>query len=554
MRFFNRTNVINALAILAALCAHAHAQTTPTDDATPATLSGRVTMEEDDRPARGVVVMLFTDGQGYVFNRAARVKTDAEGRYRIPNVQPGRYRIAPIAPAHYSPDLSTWPPGRPITLASGEEVEDVNFKLTRGGVVTGRVTDADGRPIVGETVYLASVNSAEGRTASFGLTKMTDDRGVYRFYGLPAGSYTVSVGTNTESGMIRPGRRRHYPLTYHPGVTERRHARVLEVAAGREETNVDIVTGRSLKTYALAGRVTDASTGRPVPNVPVGYGLVSGNSVHAFGYALGTPTNARGEFRLDGLVPGRYALFAQQGTVPQWYSETVVVEVGDADASDLEIKLHKGASLSGIVQVEGVSTPAARARLLASVQLFANVHTPGQLTHPSAMRLNVAPDGSFHANGVRPGKLYINFGEARTKGLTLARLEHNGVAVRDGIPVADGAQVSGVRVVLLYGEATVRGQVVMNNLTLPPDAHIVVFARRLSSGDARGSKTVEPDARGRFVIENLAAGTYEFTARVFVRSGSLYQSAPQQVTVAEGGQLDVTLTLDSQSVNEGDAP
>lgn len=555
-KVFNMTNAIAALAILlAALFANAHAQAAQTGAATPATLSGRVTLD-DDRPAQGMIVMLFTDGQGSVFNRAARTRTDSEGRYRMTNLQPGRYRVAPIAPAHYDPDLSKWPLGRSIMLAPGEEAEDVDFKLTRGGVVTGRVTDADGNPVVGESVRLASVVVGDDgmRQPSPEQSKPTDDRGVYRFYGLPAGSYIVSVGTSTESGLMWPVRRRHYPLTFHPGVTERRHARVLEVAAGREETNVDVVIGRPLKTYTVAGRVTDASTGQPVPNVAVSYGAMSDGVQRSFGYTQGPQTDLKGEFRVEGLVSGRYLFYALQGPEPSWYSDTITVEVREADASGLEIKLHKGTSVSGIVQIEGVSAPAKRARLLASLELYAHVQTLEQPSSPGVVRPRVAPDGSFHASGVRPGKLHIGFNEARTKGLTLSRIEHNGVVVRDGINVTESAQVSGVRVVMLYGEASVRGQVLTNDLPIPPDARIVVFARRVPSGDARGSKSVEPDARGRFTIENLPAGTYEITARVFTRSGSLYHSAPQQVTVAEGGQVTVTLTLDRRSADESDAP
>jgi hypothetical protein len=42
-------------------------------------------------------------------------------------------------------------------LAAGEEVRDIDIKLVRGGVITGRVTDAENNPIVEERVNLSSI-------------------------------------------------------------------------------------------------------------------------------------------------------------------------------------------------------------------------------------------------------------------------------------------------------------------------------------------------------------------------------------------------------------
>ena len=50
--------------------------------------------------------------------------------------------------------------------------------LAQSGVVTGRVTDAEGRPVYGASVYVADT----------GFGAVTDALGRYRLGGLPAGS------------------------------------------------------------------------------------------------------------------------------------------------------------------------------------------------------------------------------------------------------------------------------------------------------------------------------------------------------------------------------
>src|SRR5207244_12335072 len=71
-------------------------------------------------------------------------------------------------------------------------------------VITGRVTDAENKPVVEERVSLQSVDE-NGAPSRFGVFSspndqmyQTDDRGIYRIYGLPAGRYKVSVGRSEE--------------------------------------------------------------------------------------------------------------------------------------------------------------------------------------------------------------------------------------------------------------------------------------------------------------------------------------------------------------------
>lgn len=540
------------LAALALACASARAQAPAAKEA-PSTVEGRVTDGDEGLVGVGVALVIHQTNSGRL-RTVARTKTDHEGRYRLTGVPPGRYQILPAAPAHVMNEWQVYPPGRALMLAAGETVTDIDFRLVRGGVITGRVTDADGRPVVGEQVQLAPVEKT--RPTNFGFftqsqRMLTDDRGVYRVYGLPAGRYRVSVGQDAGSGSLRLGARRYYRRTFHPDATDEAQARVVEVTAGGEAADVDITVGRAGRTYSATGRFV-GTDGRPAPGVRVGYGAVGREQRSVGVWGAGVATNARGEFALEGLAPGAYAVFSltDEDAPAETYSDVVRFEVTDSDVGGLEVRLRRGASVSGVVQVEGTNDRATVARVLGRLKIMAHVEAGrGGLTAPTFANASVAPDGSFRAAGLRPGQLRIGLGWPQQPGVTLSRVEVGGVPQRDGIEVAEGAQLTNVRVVVSYGTAVVRGQINVVNGTLTPEARLVVFARHLGQGEeaaARGlgRRGAQVDARGHFAFEGLPAGEYEITARLFTREGERGGGARQTVSVPEGGEAAVALTLD----------
>ena len=126
----------------------------------------------------------------------------------------------------------------------GESAEGVDFALTEGGVITGRVTDADGRPVVEEAVSL-NKTAEQGHMLQFippnYESLITDDRGIYRVYGVPAGHYLVSVGAPFGAEQ---GKHARILRNFSPGVTDRAKAVSVEVKEGAETTGVDIIVER----------------------------------------------------------------------------------------------------------------------------------------------------------------------------------------------------------------------------------------------------------------------------------------------------------------------
>ncbi|HEX8184875.1 MAG TPA: carboxypeptidase-like regulatory domain-containing protein, partial [Blastocatellia bacterium] len=125
-----------------------------------ATVAGRVTI--GGKPAPGVMVMLLPYAN-YANNQAvARGNTDEDGRFRLSRVPAGRYAVRSFAPAFVSDgDEPIAQPEKLIVISDGETIEGINLALKRGGVITGRVTDASGRPMIEEQVILYFMNEQE---------------------------------------------------------------------------------------------------------------------------------------------------------------------------------------------------------------------------------------------------------------------------------------------------------------------------------------------------------------------------------------------------------
>src|SRR5262249_5373328 len=156
-----------------------------------------------------------------------------------------------------------------------------------------------------------------------------------------------------------------------PDAIEAAQASIVEVEGGKEIGSIDIRMVLR-ETYAITGRVVDADTGKPVAGVLIGHGQTTsrgngGNGVNGGRGNGGNGANRRkagnggkrsivtsnstdgtsgaeGEFRIEGLSRGSYAVFvAQDQSIGQadFYSDPVGVEISSNDVSDVEIKLQR---------------------------------------------------------------------------------------------------------------------------------------------------------------------------------------------------------------------
>ena len=288
------------------------------------------------------------------------VVTDDAGRFVFVNLDAGRYTVTATKPAYLSSAHGATRPGRPgtpIAVAAGQAVE-IRLPLARGAVITGAVRDLSGLPVSGiqVTVSRASdINAPSGLrfTSDF---LITDDRGIYRAYGLAPGEYVVSAvprtplsgeiykvaasdldalfrslqqpgGTTARAGTSpgtpvtvvgRPpavaGNRATpdtfgFAPTFHSGTTVAADATRILVGPGDERSGVDIplvpVRAARIEGTLMSGEIP-ATRIRPTLTV------IGPSQPTVASPALSGPL-ADGTFSFTGVTPGRYFLVARTG-------------------------------------------------------------------------------------------------------------------------------------------------------------------------------------------------------------------------------------------------
>lgn len=530
--------------LLCCVCQRANSQNLPAKKNPDATVSGKVTIK--GKPAVGVLVGLRAS-RPTQSDSTFKATTDSDGNYRITDVPGGSFEVAPVAPALVISEVDS-SRGQTVVITEGEHVEGIDFELVRGGVITGKITDVDGHPVIEERITLSPVDQRTQRGPFYSGSRMfvTDDRGIYRLFGVRPGRYKVSVGEGDNSyyRAIGSGRSLHQ-TTFYPDTTDPAKATVVEIGEGTEATGIDIALGQSPQGFSVNGKVVDGETGKPLANVSIGLSkivMIDANNSRNMGGGTGARSDRLGEFRLENLTPGKYTLSVYPAQESNLRAEPVTFDVLDQDVTGLVIKSTMGASVSGMVSVEGTRDPRAMAALAQAYVAAYIVQSPN-ITSGHSARVN--PDGSFQVGGLQSGIANFSLETMdNVRGLTVVRVERDGVVQPAGIQIQSAEKVNGIRIVVTFSNGSIRGVIKSENGTLPANGRFIV--QLMKSAEPNGNQQpVNVDLRGHFLVEGLAAGNYELRVIAYVPdSRQRAQSAKQLVTVTDGAATEVTVTID----------
>ena len=303
----------------------------------------------------------------------------------------------------------------------------------------------------------------------------------------------------------------------------------------------------SAQTYSATGRVIDAITAQPIAQAHFVYGEPANNTNNSgfVSYKLGQ-TNTAGEFRLQNLKPGHYALYISSSLGgSDLYSDVLNFDIVDSDLANLEVQARHGSRISGFVIPAGV-TSATTLAALSSVKIVAAVPSIGKLRLGITNLTNISPDGSFQLTGLRPGKVFINLkaDSENLNGLSILRMERNGGELKQGFKINPGEDILDLRIMIADGTGVVRGQVQVQGGTLPAGTRMVAsISNQLRF--ANGYAQVDED--GRFVISGLAAGTYDVVLNVYSppphQNVRLLPTTKKTVRVTDANESPVVFTL-----------
>ena len=502
-------------------------------------IRGRVVGEAGE-PMAGVQVYIAPRGYAGYF-RPQRANTDDEGNFQITGLDPGLYVINANMPGYVADtDPST---SRPAAYRPGDTA---TVRLVKGGVITGAVTDPQGEPVVAIGVRAYRVRDLDGRPVSafgynFGSEDSTDDRGVYRIYGLTPGVYVVSAGVAREAFFGWASAYTGNAATFYPSGT-RDTASEITVRAGQENAGVDI-RYRDEQGRRVTGRVELPAGVQPDANTGVGVTLTYASSSLQAGLTSVRPSAGGLSFSFEGVADGDYDLQASSGgrEGPTGASPPQRVSVRGADVTGLRLALAPLASVSGSLVIEQASA-AERAREICKQQrasmlpqetlvtLAADRTAPakGQAVSRSSLTREATPEesGAFTIRALEPGRYRIAarpFDEAlyvrsiQTPGGAATRAASASAAARDALDVRTGQQVSGVTVRLAEGAALLSGRVVAaEGAPAPPFSQTRVHllpAEKESADDPLRYFEATPDGSGAFTFKSLPPGRYLVVAR-----------------------------------------
>ena len=507
----------------------------PTQKTNTSTISGKVTLKGKGLPGIAVGARLHSSGS----RNTLIVTTDQQGLYRIPNVAPGQYVVMPAAPQYL---VGGQTPSKTLIVGESENLENVDFALVRGGVITGKVVDAEGRPMIEEPVEIFPMGGSDAKPLVLMniFSGPTDDRGVYRIFGLRPGKYRVAAGASQYRMYYGRGTRSVYGQTYYPSTTEPSQASLIEVTEGSEATNVDITLRRTVNVFTVYARVVDAETEKPIANAVYGLQKFQENgSSSTSGYA----SDRSGDIRIENVTPGKYAVFLEPSPAVDVYAEPVQFEVVDHDVKDLVIKALSGGSVSGVIVLDGLDQKAAALKLN---QLLISAFTENRdrQVHGSSLNGVVNADGSFTVGGLRAG--VVNFAvlgarQSSMDAFEITQIERDGV-VYPSVEIKPGEQIKGLRLTVKPRTGRVRGVVKLENGRMA-FSQVQVHIKKI--GEDSGSWT-QVDDRGRFISDPIAAGVYEVFITVYTVQGRPL-TTKQQVAVVDNQVTEVLLTLDLKS-------
>jgi hypothetical protein len=312
-------------------------------------ITGRVLSDEGHPLGYAGITISAAPGSGLGRLKTIDTGTDEEGRFRVSGLAPGDYYVRAYAPGY----LST-----AHLPAEGQESDGPRFRpgdrvtitLKKGGVITGQVTDASHAPAIGAFVTAVLVRDAAGRVIRDDAMAeaRTDDRGIYRLYGLPPGSYLIRVSGCRGYDQCTPAYLNDAP-TYHPSA-KREGAAEIPLRPGEEMSGIDL-RYRGERGRLISGTLTtDASSEAALDDTRVA--LIHAATGAMAGYAYGGGAGRIQSFVLEGVPDGEYeisawGLLTHAGRRAGVAAPPRRITVNGTDVTGVELRLATLGSLAG---------------------------------------------------------------------------------------------------------------------------------------------------------------------------------------------------------------
>lgn len=590
LQTFHVTTLLVATAAFSAAAQAPPAQPTrdvaPTASA-PATgtgsISGTVVVAGSGQPSRRARITLSSaEPRG---SRGAT--TDEQGRFAFAALPAGRYTLSASRPGHVTVSYGQRLPGagRPgtaIQLSDGEKFE-ARLQMPRGGVITGTILDENAEANPGTMVRaMRYVVQSGRRTLQPAGGGSTDDRGVYRLFGLQPGDYIVCATPRNvnlvENAALRMEVDSLRRAAENAGSTDSSRAQVLlervtslqaQMPADEQQSGYAPVcypgttTPSSGGTIALGIAEERAGVDFQLQLVPVGFveGIVTSPpgttpqniQITLINTGMDVPglgnNSARagsdGRFRISNVAPGQYKLTARATEAPAlrervarggappaapaaaqrieatrlWAAADVSLD--GAGVANVMLALQPGMTVSGQVAFDGaLPRPPDLSRLRVNLAPINRPGEPREMTTPSSGRVD--PAGRFTIVNVVPGT-YRLMASGAGSGWFLESSVVSGEETLDfPFEVKPNQNVTGASITFADRSAELSGTLLDGRGAPATDFTIIVFPadQKYWTPSSRRVATARPATDGQFTLRSLPPGDYRLATVVDPEPGA----------------------------------
>jgi hypothetical protein len=460
-----------------------------------ASIRGLVTSADTNSPVRRAQVRAASPD-----TRSARLSTtDADGRFEFKDLPAGRWTITATKGGFVTQQFGQRHPFEsvePIDLADGQRFT-ANFTLSRGSVITGRVSDEFGDPITGARVQVLRWQVQQGRRRLVPIANnaQTDDTGSFRVFGLAPGDYYVAASLQAAPADSSDNPVAYAP-TYYPGTANVADAQRIPVTLGIEQSGISFVL-QPVRAVRVSGTVVDSS-GSPTQAIvnltPAGFsdeGLQFGNAARVL---------PDGTFTITNVVPGDYVLNATGRRAGNAAPEvaSMPITVGSEDLAGVSVATSKGGTIRGTVTADN-NAKVQTTNIQVSVQPLRQ--TPGGFLP----RAQVSGAGTFELNGLIG--THVLRVERLPEGWIVKSIRANGRDITDTALEFRGSELASVQVVLTNRISEVSGSVKADGQPVTA-ASVVLFPEDPAQWvfPSRRVRMVRVDQHGVFRARALPPG------------------------------------------------
>lgn len=451
-----------------------------------AEISGIVVSDDAGRqPIRRARVVLSTSS----VRPGELTTTDDAGRFTVQGLAAGAYTLRVVktgyVTTYYGSRRAGRGPGTPIALTDGQHVDGLAVPLSRAAAISGAVRLESGRPVAGVEVTATRVEVVDGRrrtdVADLLPSFTTDDRGMYRLFGLRPGQYVVRARASTpgqNSVVLHPvlpaevrwadavaasratapgtaasvaapqmGRAVAYVPVYFPDTTRVEDADLITVGAGEERAGIDLRVAVA-PTARVSGVLVDPS-GQPPRLARITLSraddeLTSEGTLPDLVTSLlgqGAEVAPNGQFAIRSVLPGRYNLDVRATPAGAAPGGGDGVSSGPMAAAASTLALMIGGSESTVwaheeIFVNGQDVTALTLQLRPGLSVTGRIVYERGTTSASSSRAGTPADPPKHTITMAPVR-------SATQGRSVASMVASGLSSVS--PAADGTfEIKGV--------------------------------------------------------------------------------------------------------------